>query len=98
VKASLPVYTTLTDPLGLPDEYIEALLWSLCVRLQMIYGLPARPDHVAAMRQAVNVVQMANTQIATLRMPSFGGSGDVSSFVGRGLDRAWIVGGECVLV
>jgi hypothetical protein len=97
VKASLPVYTTLTDPLGLPDEYLEALLWSLCVRLQMIYGLPARPDHVAAMRQAVNVVQMANTQIATLRMPSFGGSGDVSSFVGRGIDRAWIVGGDCVL-
>jgi len=98
VKASLPVYTTLTDPLGVPDEYIEALLWSLCVRLQMIYGLPARPDHVAAMRQAINVVQMANTQIATLRMPSFGGSGDVSSFVGRGLDRAWTVGGDSVLI
>jgi len=98
VKATLPVYTTLTDPLSLPDEYIEALLWSLCVRLQMIYGLPARPDHVAAMRQAVNVVQMANTQIATLRMPSFGGSGDVSSFVGRGLDRAWTVGGDSVLI
>ena len=97
LKSSLPVYTTLTDPLNLPDEYIEALLWSLCVRMQMAYGLPARQDHVGAMRQAVNVVATANTQIATLRMPSFSGSGDVSSFVGRGLDRAWIVGGSCVL-
>ena len=97
VKSTLPVYTTLTDPLGLPDEYTEALLWSLCVRLQMIYGLPARPDHVAAMRQAVNVVQMANTQIATLRMPSFSGSGGAAGFVGRGIDRAWIVGSEAVL-
>jgi hypothetical protein len=98
LKGSLPVYTTLTDPLNVPDEYIEALMWSLCVRLQMAYGLPSRPDHVAAMRQAINVVMTANTQIATLRMPSFGGSGDVSSFVGRGIDRAWVVGGDCVLV
>lgn len=98
LKGALPVYTALTDPLGVPEEYIEALLWSLCVRMQMAYGLPARQDHVGAMRQAVNVVAMANTQIATLRMPSFGGSGDVSSFVGRGIDRAWVVGGDCVLV
>jgi hypothetical protein len=98
IKGGLPVYTTLVDPLALPEEYIEALMWSLCVRMEMAYGLPARPDHVAAMRQAVNVVQTANTQIATLRMPSFGGSGDVSSFAGRGIDRAWIVGGDCTLV
>jgi hypothetical protein len=98
LKASLPVYTTLTEPLNLPEEYIEALLWSLCVRMQMAYGLPARPDHVAAMRQAINVVMMANTQIPQLAMPSFGaGGGDISSWVGRGLNRAWVVGGDCVL-
>lgn len=99
VKASLPVYTTLTDPLNLPPEYLEAVLWSLCVRLQMAYGLPARSDHVAAMKQAVNVIEMANSQIGLLSMPSFlnGRRGDVSSWVGRGLDRAWTVGGECVL-
>ena len=98
IKSTLPVYTTLTQQLSLPPEYIEALMWSLCVRMQMAYGLPARPDHAAAMKQATNVVMMANTQIATLQMPGFGGrSGDVSSWAGRGLDRAWTLGGEAVL-
>lgn len=99
IKGALPVYTTLTDDLGLPEEYIEALVWSLCVRMQMAYGLPARSDHAAAMRQAVNVIQMANSQIQTLAMPAAlqGRSGDLSSWVGRGLNRAWIVGGDSVL-
>jgi len=81
LKAPLPVYTSLTDPLNLPDEYIEALMWSLCVRMQMAYGLPARPDHTGAMKQAINVVMTANTNIATLRMPSFSrGGGDASLY------------------
>jgi len=67
--SSLPTYATLTDALALAPEYYEALLWSLCVRLQMTYGLPARPDHVAAMHQAVSVVSGANTQIGTLLSP-----------------------------
>ena len=98
-KGGLPSYTTLTDPLNLPDEYIEALMWSLCVRVQMSYGLPARPDHVAAMRESVNVVQNANSQIGLLSMPAAlgRGGGDVSSWIGRGLNRAWVVGGDSVL-
>jgi hypothetical protein len=84
-KATLPVYTSLYDPLGLPDEYIEALMWSLCVRMQMAYGLPARQDQVGAMRQAINVIQMANTQIGLLHMPSISGrGGDVSNWMGGG--------------
>lgn len=99
VKAGLPTYTTLTQPLGVPDEYIEALVWSLCVRMQMAYSLPARSDHVAAMRQAINVIEMANSQIGLLSMPSglVRGGGDVSSWSGKGLDQAWIVSGPSVL-
>ena len=99
VKATLPVYTSLTDPLNLPDEYIEALLWSLSVRMAMIYGLPARPDHLQAMKQAINVIEMANSQIPLLSMPAAlsGHRGDVSSWQGRGLNQAWIVGGSSVL-
>ena len=100
LKGSLPVYTTLTDPLALPDEYMEALMWSLCVRMAMAYGLPARPDHVGAMRVAMNTVMMANAQIPLLSMPaalSGHRGGDVSSWVGRGLNRAWVVGSEAVL-
>ena len=100
VKATLPTYTTLTDPLGLPDEYMEALMWSLCVKMQMAYGLPARPDHVAAMKVAVDTIKLANTQIPQLGMPAaLAGrrGGDVSSWQGKGLNQAWIVGGSSVL-
>jgi hypothetical protein len=100
VKATLPTYTTLTDPLGLPPEYLEAVMWSLCVRMQMAYGLPARPDHVAAMKTAINVIQNTNSQIKLLGLPSALGNrrgGDVSSWAGRGLNRAWVVGGSSVL-
>lgn len=99
VKATLPVFTGLTDPLNLPDEYMEALMWSLCVRMQMAYGLPARSDHVAAMKQALNVIMMANSQIPLATMPPalLGRGRDVSSWQGKGLNQAWIVGGSSVL-
>jgi hypothetical protein len=99
VKGQLPVFTTLTDPLALPDEYIEALVWSLCVRMQMAYGLPSRPDHVQAMRQALETIKMANAQIPLLSMPhGLGGHrGDHSSWSGGGLNQAWTVSGPSVL-
>lgn len=99
IKAALPVFTGLTDPLDLPDEYMEALMWSLCVRMQMAYGLPARSDHVAAMKQAINVIMMANSQIPLATMPPalLGRGRDVSSWQGKGLNQAWIVGGSSVL-
>lgn len=99
LKATLPVYTGLTDPLNLPDEYMEALIWSMCVRMQMSYGLPANRDHVAAMKHAIHVIEMTNSQIPLLNMPAavIGRGGDVSSWVGRGLNHAWTLGGGCVL-
>lgn len=100
LKASLPVYTTLTDPLAVPDEYLEAMTWWLCVRMQMSYGLPSNRDHVAAMKEAMNTVMLANTQIPQLGIPAaLGGrrGGDVSSWVGKGLNHAWVVGGDAVL-
>jgi hypothetical protein len=73
---AMPVWSRLTDPIDLPPEYIEALLWSLTVRLAMTYGLPPRPDHVAAMTAALHTVRVANTQIGRLSMPA--GVGPVS--------------------
>jgi hypothetical protein len=99
VKATLPTYTTLTDPLALPPEYLEALIWTLCVKMQMSYGLPARQDHAAAMKVAIDDIKMANAQIPLLSMPAalVGRGGDVSSWQGKGLNQAWIVGGGSVL-
>lgn len=92
VKATLPVLTALTDTLSLPPEYMEALIWSLCVRLQMAYGLPARPDHMAAARQAMNTIRQANTQIGELALPSIGGAGDdYTGWVGPGLGRPFVL-------
>lgn len=98
-KAALPDYTSLTQPLNLPEEYHEALLWSLVVRMSMSYGLPANPSHVGAMKTSINTIEMANSQIGLLSMPSglVRGGGDVSSWSGKGLDRAWVVSGPSVL-
>jgi len=70
-KASLPVYTTLTDPLNLPPEYLEALIWSCAVRFSILFGNPPQPSHVAAMNQALSVIRMANVQVPQLLVPTF---------------------------
>jgi hypothetical protein len=93
IKVPLPTYVSLNDPLNLPDEYIEALTWSLAVRLQMSYGLQARPDHAAAARQALNVIRIANAQIPQLHMPAALSrirGGDLS-LIGHGLGRAYLL-------
>ena len=92
VKLPLPVYTNLTDPINLPPEYMEALVWSLCVRMQMAYGLPARPDHAAAMQQAMETIRCANAQIPQLDIPApLGRRYSDVSLVGPGLGRAYIL-------
>lgn len=98
VKSPLPVYSALTDPLNLPPEYYEALSWSLAVRMQLAYGLPANPGIVAAMNQALDVLRQANTQIAELSVPAPLGRyrGDLS-LVGHGLGRAFVMDQGAVL-
>jgi hypothetical protein len=68
-KTALPVFANLTDVISLPPEYIEALKYSLVVRLAADWGMEPKPAHVAAMRAALNTVRMANTQEPSLRMP-----------------------------
>ncbi len=70
VPAALPVYVNLTDPLSLPAEYIDALIWGLAARLAIAYGQPANPAHVGAYRAALNTIRQANAQISTLDMPA----------------------------
>jgi len=70
-KATLPVYTTLTDALNLPPEYVEALIWTLAVRFSVLFGNPPQPAHVAAMQQALSVLRMANVQIPEAQVPTF---------------------------
>lgn len=92
VKVPLPTYVSTADPLAVPDEYVDALLWSMCVRYQMSYGLQARPDHVTAAAIAINTLRQANTQIPELVMPvGLRNRGDGFSLVGAGLGRAYVM-------
>ncbi|HET7880545.1 MAG TPA: hypothetical protein VFL55_06635, partial [Acetobacteraceae bacterium] len=98
IKGPLPTYTTLVDPLNLPPEYLEAMIWSLCVRMQISYGLPANPGHVAAMNQAMATLRNANAQIAELvvPVPAMRRGSDLS-LVGQGLGRAFVLDQGAVL-
>lgn len=91
-KAPLPVFANLTDPLNIPPEYTEALVYSLAVRLAMNYGLQPQPAHIQAMRAALNTIRLANTEVATLSMPA-GVSGRAGSGRAASADPSFQTGG-----
>lgn len=98
VQAPLPTYSTLVDPLNLPAEYYRALRWTLCVEMQLAYGLPPNPGHVAAMNVALSVLRVANAQIPELEIPrSLGRIRSDVSLVGPGLGRAFVLDQGAVL-
>lgn len=69
VKNTISAFPSLTSQLNLPPEYIEALLWSMVVRIRPYYQLPVDPVANALMETSLNVLTMANTQISHLTMP-----------------------------
>jgi len=70
IKEHLVQFPTLTTPITLPPEYLDALIWNLTVRIRPLYQLPPDPTTVALARNALAVIRMANTQISQLRMPA----------------------------
>lgn len=98
LKLPLPTYISLADPIALPDEYLEALIWSMACRMQASYGLQVRPDHMALAKQAINTLRQANSQIPQLAIPAPVGRirGD-TSLVGPGLGRAFVLDQGAVL-
>jgi hypothetical protein len=95
-KAQLPVYVSLTDQLLVPPEYLDAIVNNLALRLP---GAQITPLLLGQARASLETIRMANAQVSVLSLPSIlgGRGGDVSSWSGRGLNRAWIVGGNSVL-
>ncbi len=101
-KATLPVPTSVTDPLSLPPEYLDAVVNNLAVRI--IVASPGQmqvsPLLLAQARASLETIKLANSQIPLLAMPAAltgRRGGDVSSWAGRGLNQAWTVGGTSVL-
>jgi hypothetical protein len=69
VKAALPVYVQLTDPINLPPVYMKALIYTMACELALQYGLDPRPGHAAAMTAGIQAIKLANSQIPELPMP-----------------------------
>jgi hypothetical protein len=101
VKAALPVFAALTDDVAqsLPPEYIDALKYSLIVRMAADWGMTPKPAHVLAARAALNTIRMANVQVGVLAMPAglAGRARGSAGFVGQGLGRAFTLDGGSVL-
>jgi len=100
VKATLPIPATVNDTMELPPEYLDAVVNNLAVRIAVsMGGQQISPVLLAQARASLETVKLANTQIPLLSMPSAlsGHRGDVSSWSGKGLNQAWIVGGSSVL-
>jgi hypothetical protein len=100
VKAQLPVLGSLDTAVLVPPEYTDAIVSNLALR--MIVATPgsrASPELLGQARSSLSTIRLANSQIPQLGLPAIlgGARGDVSSWVGRGLNHAWTTGGTCVL-
>ena len=83
----------------MPPEYIDAVVNNLACGIIVASGGQISPFLAGQARASLETIKMTNAQIPLLSMPAalVGGSGDVSSWVGKGLNHAWTTGGMCVL-
>lgn len=63
-------FATLDDTIMLPDEYQEAILYNLAVRLRASYQIGAEPIISALAVSSLATIRAMNTQIEMLKMPS----------------------------
>jgi hypothetical protein len=100
VKVSLPVYETLSDDLGMPPEYTDAIINNLACRIIVASGGQISPFLLGQARASLETIKLTNSQIPLLSMPAAlsGHRGvDVSTWSGGGLNQAWITSGASVL-
>jgi hypothetical protein len=95
-KTPLPVYLAINNAISLPPEYADAIASNLAIRLP---GAQLNPVLLGQARSSLETIKLANAQIPLLSLPKIlgGRGGDVSSWSGRGLNRAWVLGSEAVL-
>jgi hypothetical protein len=99
LKITLPAYEGLDDPLNMPPEYTAAIIDNLACRVIVASGGQISRELAGQARASLEVIKMTNAQIPLLGMPAAltHHRGDVSSWVGRGLNQAWTTGGGSVL-
>lgn len=91
VKDTLPAYAAPTDALGLPPEYLEAVVTNLAMRLLAANGQQASVLLAGQARASLATLYAANAQIPELGMPA-GLAGRRGSSVAAGGSRAFISG------
>lgn len=69
VKETLTQFTDLNQPMNLPPEYYDAILYNLAGRLMVIYRQPIDKGIVALADAALNTVRVANHRVPNLKMP-----------------------------
>lgn len=70
VMAQLQKFATPYDDFEMPEEYQEAIMYNLAVRLYPMYGLPPNQVVVALAKASLNTIRNTNAQIPLLRMPA----------------------------
>jgi len=65
----LQTFTSLTDEINLPPEYLEALLYNLAVTLAGAYQLAPNPVVVAKAKAALETMRTVNAQVPRMSMP-----------------------------
>lgn len=70
VKDTLTQFTTLTQAINMPPEFIAALKFNLAIRLRQAYTLPPDPVLIGLAKDSLSVIRGANAQIPNLTMPS----------------------------
>lgn len=65
----------LTDEIALPEEYKEAMIYNLAVRLSAAYSTPLSPVVVALAKAGMETMRTVNAQVPTMGMPSILRSG-----------------------
>lgn len=69
-KEPLPSSLGPDDPINLPPEYWDAIMWTLAARMAPSYGQEASPTVVANAKSALGTIRSSNTQVPTLGMPA----------------------------
>lgn len=69
-KAVLSQFSSMSQVINLPSEYLAAIFYNLCVRLRPAYEKGPDPTLTAMARDALAVIRASNTQIPRLKMPS----------------------------
>ena len=84
VKQQLVQFATTDEEIALPQQYLDAMLYNLAVRLAPMFQLEMRADVVQLARNALVTIRQSNTTVPRLSMPAGLPGLDRGSYAGPG--------------